>query len=200
MSYSRAYIYNIALIHLGLSATIQTINQADAATTTFNTFYEIAKNQVLQDFDWNFASTLRDLTPTGNKPENPKYLYEYDYPNDCLAAREIFDTSKSENTYKFDIGTISNGQKVLYANVSPAKLRYTRNVEKESFFTSDFVLALGAYLGGLCGKAITGSSSKANDCFQLYQMCINKAKKINATESQDKNEIEIKQTWLDERY
>lgn len=200
MAYSRAYIYNIALIHLGLSATIQTANQTDVATTTFNTFYEIAKNQVLEDFDWSFASAFRDLTPTGNKPDNPKYLYEYDYPNDCLAVREVFDAVQSENTYKFDIGTISNGQKVIYTNVSPAKTRYTKNVDKESYFTADFALALGAYLGGLCGKTITGSMSKANNCFQLYQMLINKAKKINATEGQDKNEIELKQTWLDERY
>ena len=200
MAYSRAYIYNIALIHLALSATIQTVNQTDSATTTFNTFYEIAKNQVLADFDWSFASTFRDLTPTGNKPENPKYQFEYDYPNDCIAAREILDTFRSENAYKFDIGTISNGQKVIYTNISPARLRYTKNVDKESFFTADFVLALGAYLGSLCGKTITGSSSKANNCFQIYQLMINKAKKINATESQNKDEAELKKTWLDERF
>lgn len=89
MNYTKAKIFNIALKNLRISVGIQNANQDDKNTIILNEFYELAKEQVLKDFDWNFANSYRELSLTGNIPSNPKFLYEYDYPNDCLFAREI---------------------------------------------------------------------------------------------------------------
>lgn len=197
MSYSRAFIYNIALNCLGLSATVQNVNQTDAAATVLNNFYEMARNQVLKDFDWNFANAYRELASTGNTPENPKYLYEFDYPNDCIQAREVLDSMG--NSVKFSIASTLSGQQVIYANILPAKLRYTRIVTKEAFFSADFILALGTYLAGLCALAITGSQEKEKLNFQKYQFMLNKAKYLNASEGVSITEKELLSTWIDER-
>ncbi len=197
MSYSRAFIYNVALNCLALSATVQNINQTDAATTVLNNFYETARDQVLKDFDWNFANTYRELTSTGNAPKDPKYMYEFDYPNECIQAREVLD--KSGECVKFSVATALNGQQVIYANISPAILRYTRLVSKEAFFSADFVLALGTYLAGLCALAITGSLEKEKNNLQKYQFMLNKAKYLNASEGVSITEKELLNTWINER-
>ena len=157
----------------------------------------MARNQVLKDFDWNFANAYRELASTGNTPENPKYLYEFDYPNDCIQAREVLDSMG--NSVKFSIASTLSGQQVIYANILPAKLRYTRIVTKEAFFSADFILALGTYLAGLCALAITGSQEKEKLNFQKYQFMLNKAKYLNASEGVLITEKELLSTWIDER-
>lgn len=196
MSYSRAFIYNVALNCLALSATVQNINQTDAATTVLNNFYETARDQVLKDFDWNFANSYRELSLTGNIPQNPKFLYEYDYPNDCVFAREIIPYADSD-IVEFEIAANSTGQRVINSNMTPAVLRYTKYVENETFFSSEFVMALCWYLSFLAAPAITGNRSIQSDCLAVYTSMLAKAKTLNASEGYIKTEERC--SWIDER-
>lgn len=196
MGYSKAQIYNIALNMLGVSASVQNVNQPDTRTIVLNNFYTVAKEQVLKDFDWNFANTFRELTPTDSPCNNPKFQYEYDYPNDCISAREIID--ENGKSVKFNTGSNSSAKTVIYANISPAILRYTRRVEKEIFFSPEFVMTLATYLSALTGESITGSSQKSNNNLKKYQMLLAQAKINNATEGSNVNEDE-NITYIDER-
>ena len=56
MNYTKAKIFNIVLKNLRVSVTIQNANQNDKNTVILNEFYDCAKEQVLKDFDWNFAN------------------------------------------------------------------------------------------------------------------------------------------------
>ena len=71
MNYTKAKIFNMALKNLRVSVSIQNPNQSDKNTIILNEFYDSAKEQVLKDFDWNFANSYRELTLTGNIPQNP---------------------------------------------------------------------------------------------------------------------------------
>lgn len=197
MSFSQVKIYNLALNNLGVSTSIQSTSQQDVKTITLNNYYEVAIEKVLKDFDWNFASTIKELSLTGNDCLNPKYLYEFDYPNDCLSAREIL-SGIGENEYnEFEIITNSSGQRVLNTNINPAYLRYTRRVDNEELFNADFVLALSWYLAFLACSAITGNNSIQKQAYQIYIEKINEAKISNCCEGYEKEVVNV--SWLDAR-
>ena len=196
MNYTKSKIFNIALKNLRVSVGIQNANQTDKNTVVLNEFYDIAREQVLKDFDWNFANSYRELSLTGNIPQNPKFLYEFDYPNDCLFAREIVPFANNE-IVEFEVSANASGQKVINTNLTPAVLRYTKTVDNEIFFSAEFVMALCWYLAFLCAPAITGNRSIQNDCMSIYRSMLLKAKTANASEGYINHSESC--SWLDAR-
>ncbi len=196
MNYTKSKIFNITLKNLRVSVGIQNSNQSDKNTVILNEFYDSAKEQVLKDFDWNFANSYRELALTGNIPQNPKFLYEYDYPNDCLFAREII-PYVNKDIVEFEVASNVTGQKVINTNITPAVLRYTKSVDNETFFSTEFVMALCWYLAFLAAPAITGNRSIQSDCLSVYTSILAKAKTINASEGYLKNDDSC--SWLDIR-
>ena len=186
----------MALKNLRVSVSIQNPNQSDKNTIILNEFYDSAKEQVLKDFDWNFANSYRELTLTGNIPQNPKFLYEYDYPNDCLFAREIIPYVNND-IVEFEIASNSIGNKVINSNITPAVLRYTKLVENETFFTAEFVMAFSWYLAFLSAPSICGNRSIQSDCLSIYSSMLAKAKALNASEGYVKAIDSC--NWFDER-
>ena len=197
MNYTKSKIFNIALKNLRVSVGIQNANQTDKNTVVLNEFYDIAREQVLKDFDWNFANSYRELSLTGNIPQNPKFLYEYDYPNDCLFAREIVPYADTNDIVEFEIASNVSGQKVINTNKTPVVLRYTKNVDNETFFSTEFVTALCWYLAFLSAPAITGNRNIQNDCMTIYSNMIMKAKTLNASEGYVKTPDKC--SWFDVR-
>ncbi len=196
MNYTKAKIFNIVLKNLRVSVSIQNANQSDKNTVILNEFYDSAKEQVLKDFDWNFACAYRELTLTGNIPQNPKFLYEYDYPNDCMFAREIIPFCDN-NIVEFEIASNQSGNKVINTNLTPAVLRYTRLIDNETFYSTEFTMALCWYLAFLSAPSITGSRSIQSDCLNIYTSMLAKAKALNASEGYVKNSDSC--SWFDER-
>lgn len=202
MAYTQEAIYNIALNHLGVSATVQNTSEVNARTTVLNNQYPLAKERVMKDFDWNFLNRFQELTLSTEKCPDPRFKYAYDYPNDCVAARYVVDADGGMYK-KFDVTTDSRGSKLIVCNIAPAILSYTRNISSETvkvpetFFTSEFVTALSFYLAYLSADGITGASNRKQSCYQSYQMEIAKAKAMNATEASIKDEDES--TYLDSR-
>ena len=197
MNYTKAKIFNLTLKNLRVSIGIQNTNQTDKNTVVLNEFYESAKDQVLKDYDWNFANFYRELALTGNIPQNPKFLYEYDYPNDCLFAREIIPYADCDDIVEFEVAANNSGQKVINTNQTPVVLRYTKCVDNETFFSTEFVTALCWYLAFLSAPAITGNRSIQNDCLTVYTSMIAKAKALNASEGYIKTPDRC--SWFDVR-
>ena len=196
MNYTKAKIFNMTLKNLRVSVSIQNSNQTDKNTLILNEFYDVAREQVLKDFDWNFANSYRELSLTGNIPQNPKFLYEYDYPNDCIFAREIIPYVSSD-LVEFEVASNSTGQKVINTNQTPAILRYTKSIDNETFFSTEFVMALSWYLSFLAAAAITGNRTIQSDCMNVYTHILAKSKTINASEGYIKNDNGC--SWLDVR-
>ena len=197
MSYSKAQIFNLALNNLGISATIQnTDNQSDTLNIILNNYYDIAKEHVLKNHDWGFASRYRSLAKsTTNSPIHPKFKYQYDYPNDCLFIRSVIN-SVGKNI-EYEIASNSDGQKIIFTNEQGVNIRYTANVDKETFFSSEFVIALTWYLAFLSSSAISGSNEDKNNCLKVYESVVLNAKSLDANESYCSEESN--HNWLDER-
>ncbi len=200
MSYTQESIYNLALNHLGVSAIVQNTTTITPRITVLNNQYQFAKEVTMKAFDWNFLNRIRELTPSVEKSPDPRFLYAYDYPNDCIAARYVVD--EYEGKYKkFDVTTDSKGNKIIVCNIKPAYLSYTRNLTAqvpESFFTAEFVMALSFYLAYLCAEAITGNDKRKQYCYQSYMAELARAKAMNAVEFTCNDEDE--KTYVDSRY
>ncbi len=181
MNYTKAKIFNLALKNLRISQSLQSAQQTDRNTVILNEYYESARDEVLKDFDWNFANAYRELTPTGNIPQNPHFIYEYDYPNDCLLAREVIN-GYSDGIIEFEVAAAQNFQKVINTNVSPAIVRYTKVVTNENFFPVEFVMALSWYLAFLAAPSISANRALQNDCLNVYNAVLRRAKTLNAQE------------------
>lgn len=195
MSYTKTKIYNMALKNLGVTIGIQSASQTDRNTIVLNEFYDTAKEKTLSDFDWGFASTYRTLSLTGEKSLNPKYLYEYDYPNDCALVREIL--SRNSEKVEFEVSSKISGQKVIYTNQENAIIRYTRFVKEETYYTPEFAMALSWYLAFLSAKAITGVRANTSDCLTLYKQMLNEAKVTDSNEGYIKEDFSC--DWLEAR-
>ncbi len=196
MNYTKSKIFNMALKNLRISVGLQNANQTDKNAVVLNEFYDCAKEQVLKDFDWNFANSYRELSLTGNIPQNPKFLYEFDYPNDCLFAREIIPYEDNE-IVEFEVAANAIGHKVINTNITPAVLRYTKLVNNEAYYNTEFVMALCWYLAFLAAPSITGNRAIQNDCLGVYTSMLAKAKSMNASEGYIKTPDKC--SWFDIR-
>lgn len=181
MNYTKAKILNMALKNLGVTVGVQNSEQTDRNTSVLNEFYEIAKEKVLSDYDWSFASSYRKLSLTLNKSSNPRFLFEYDYPNNCAAIREIISENPGERI-EFEVSSNENSQRVILTNKENAGIRYTKLIEEEAYLTPEFAFAFSWYLAFLSAKAITGARVNTSDCYKIYIQMINEAKVRDANE------------------
>jgi len=190
MGYTKEAIFNITLNHLGISAIVQNTAEINPKMTTLNNYYDMALEQVMKDYDWSFLNSFKVLTPSLEKSPDPKYLYSYDYPNDCIAVRSIYDENGSEFK-KHDITTTANGSKIIVCNIQKAILKYTRKLKNktpEAFFTSEFVSALSFYLAFLTAIALTGNTGFQAKMYQAYHTTLSSAKAIDANETEIRDE------------
>ena len=196
MLISRAQIYNITLNILGISMPLENVNSSDNKAILLNNYYELAKNFVLKDFDWNFASTYKALSLCDSENITGEYTYCYDYPNDCVCARQVLDNFKFD-THKFLVSSTSQGSTAILTNCKNAILRYTRNVDKEVYFSCEFSMALAYYLASLTSNVLSGSIQKGELAFEKYKALLSRAKLLNAREGED---IEFDdKTYIDAR-
>lgn len=199
MGYTKEEIFNITLNHLGINAIVQNTNEVNPKITALNNYYDMALEQVMKDYDWNFLNSFKVLTPTLEESPNPKYLYAYDYPNDCIAVRSIYGEKGTE--YKqMDITTSSKGSRIIVCNAPKARLKYTRKLNistPEAYFTSEFVSALSFYLAFLTANALTGNTGFQSNMYQAYQTTLGRAKAMDANESEIRDEDN--RTYLDYR-
>ena len=98
---------------------------------------------------------------------------------------------------EFEIASNSAGNKVINSNITPAILRYTKLINNEIFFSTEFVMALCWYLAFLSAPSICGNRSIQSDCLSIYTSMLAKAKALNAAEGYIKNLDSC--NWLDER-
>ena len=196
MTQSKAQIFNITLNILGVSMPLENANSTDNRAILLNNYYELARDYVLKDFDWNFASTFKELALCETPISQFQYKYCYNYPNDCICARDIF----RKNSYainKYAISSLSSGQKVILCDVENAVLRYTRRIEKEIYFSCEFSMALAYYLASLTANVLVGSLQKGEIAYEKYNQLIKRAKVLNAQEGTEVIDDEL--TYLDSR-
>lgn len=209
---SEVDVCNLALSHLGDTATVSSINppEGSAQAEHCQRFYPIARDSLLEMHFWNFSmkrATLAQLTNTWSQ-----WKYAYALPSDCLNPIAILppeayddyatrfvptDTpffgqnlspSVAAGRYvpqPFSIEMDASGNEIILTNQEQAILRYTYYVTDTTKFSPLFVMTLSWHLASmLAGPVIKGDAgaAEAKRCQQMMIMYLGQAQISDANQ------------------
>lgn len=188
---SEAEIYNMALLHLGVSKQIAASTEQSIEARSCRTFFSTVRDAVLRDFSWpDFVKTVT-LGLIEEDP-NDEWDFSYQVPSDCLRILRILsgqrtDTRDTRVPYKTVYGASGT---ILYTDVEDAELEYVVRVEDTSRFRPDMVLAMSARLATYVAPSLTkGDPFKLGQrAMQLYDLELGKAQSNSANEQQPDQE------------
>lgn len=195
---SKTDICNIALSHLGVSkeiANVDTEQSKEAAAC--RRFYDVCVESVLTDHSWPFASKIATLNLIEENP-NDEWAYSYRYPTDCLFFRRILSGNRNDTELTkvpYAVSQDSSGY-VLYTDRNEAQAEYTVRVEDETYFQSDFILAVSYRLAHYIAPRVTagdpfklGQAAMQNYMIELSKAVANKFNEDQSVTLQDTESI-----------
>lgn len=162
-------IYNLAISHVGTGKEVASVIEKSEEQRACTRFFDIAKKQVLLDFDWNFATkevvlNLISINTTGD------WGYTYQIPSDCLRARFII-PEKSRYAFR-EIGSY------IETDIVDAELSYTENVSDIEKLSANMVMALSYRLAAYITPRLTNGDpfQVKRGLLDLYDAELRKAK------------------------
>ena len=181
-------ICNMALSHLGVGEGIAAISESSEPARACRLFYDQARDEVLTEIPWTFASKRADLALITADP-NDDWGYSYQYPSDALAVRRIPSILRNETRASRVSYYVSNDtdNRVLFTDTAEAALEYTYRVEQENLFPPLFVQALAFKLAFYLAPRLTKGDpfGLRKSAYEGYQMTIGQAKAQNFNEQQE---------------
>ncbi|WP_321337787.1 hypothetical protein [Breoghania sp.] len=155
---SQVEICNLALAALGKDG-ISSLTEASTAARYCSLFWKPMLDSLLQSYPWGFAGKTQSLAEVANDKPG-QWLYAYSKPSGCLKIRYVAPdysegealllTKKQEFAHPYAV----EGQ-VIYCNLSPAYLVFTRRVTDASLFPPMFVDAIWAHLSARLAMPMT---------------------------------------------
>lgn len=159
---SQVEIYNMALSNIGISETVANLEERSKARITCSRFWEIARDTALAQFPWSFATKFSTLALIGTPPRG--WLYQYQYPNDCLKALYLTPAGRIPRPMTIDerpnfrTASGDDGQ-VILSNEEAAELAYVVRIADEGRYPPLFVVALSWQLAMMIAIPMTAQSS-----------------------------------------
>ena len=187
---SKLQIWNLALVNVQQSPSIQGENEDSTEANLCRVYYDEARKQMLERHDWNFARKRLTLAEVPDGPDD--WAYQYGYPVDCLQARAIVKGSPAYPEIPFEVsvdpddGLIGSADtKVIWTNQPEAQLRYTYNQKDPSFFSQSYVICLSWALAAFIAFPLTGKKATKVDAQQEAERQLLIAKATNMNEGRD---------------
>jgi hypothetical protein len=177
---SEVDICNLALAYIGGGAISSLNNPVTKEQKLCKLFYEFARNSVLEDNDWGFAR--KQLTLALLPETYGAWSYAYQYPSDCIVAREIYDSTNKpgESEVEFEVVTNSDKNKqVILTNQAEAILVYTAKVTDPNLFSSMFIDALSLRMAATLAIPLKGKEATKQSALVDYGRAINRAQVNN---------------------
>lgn len=163
---SETDICNLALAHLGDSATVASIDppEGSAQAEHCQRFYPLARDSLLEMHPWGFATRRKSLAQMASTASAWSYCYAL--PADMLGALAVLSPAALDDDVMdgvqagqpFIIESNSDGADLLYTNQPQAVLRYVARVTDTTRFPPLFVKCLARSLAAmLAGPVIKGN-------------------------------------------
>ena len=192
---SEVDICNLALAHLGDTATISSINPPEGSAQAQHCarFYPIARDGLLEGHFWNFAMKRATLAQVSNSW--PEWQFAYAVPADCLNPISVLPPNANDDyassftptdtpywshnfapvlaagqyvPQPYTVEMDANGNQIILTNQEQAVLRYTRYVTDTTKFSPLFTMTLSHLLASfLAGPIIKGDAGIAVSQQQL---------------------------------
>lgn len=185
---SEVEICNLALSHLGDTATVASINPPEGSAQAEHCarYYPIARDTLLEMHTWSFATRRATLALLTETMEQWLYIYampslvvsvisvlpplvtdDYSIPSSVSSSQtgynpEIIPAAGLYSPQPFSIETLSTGDQVICTNQESALLRYTTVITDPTKFSPLFTMALSHLLASmLAGPIIKGEAGRA---------------------------------------
>lgn len=151
-------IVNQALAQLGNKANVASIDPPDGTAEAgwASRFYSSSVYRGLEHHDWSFARKRATLNLVDNPSASGAWLYAYQKPADCLAARRILTGDATQ--FEDDSEPFSVEGTTILTNKQAAVLVYTAPVADAALFTPAFGDVVAAELAAfLAGPVLRGA-------------------------------------------
>lgn len=190
---SEVDICNVALSHLGDSATVASLDPPEGSAQAEHCarFYPIARDTLLSMHTWNFATRRRNLAQLADPA--PGWRFAYALPADALDIFGILapgdpdpgSSPLADHQHAYVREVNSSGNQVIYCNVENATARYSIRMEDTTRFAPLFVTALTWHLASmLAGPIIKGDAgmAEAKRCAQMMHAFVAQARVADANQ------------------
>lgn len=176
---SKVAICNLALNHLGVGE-ITTIETPDTEVAkTCANFYDITKETLLRDYNFQFSIKRASLPALAEVPEFG-YSKQANLPSDFLTLIYLY----NGNSFVINDGEYYRieGNKILTDLEAPYNILYVANIQDVNNFTEEFKLLFSYYLAYLIGVKIGASSDKIQKVGQDFQVLQQKVRVHNGND------------------
>lgn len=193
---SQIAIWNLALGHLGDSATVSAPTELSRQAELCRQFWPTALSVALESHPWNFATRRAALAPVA-AVANTRYAYAYGWPADAVAVWAVGDAEAVVEDHTdearripyggrlnlaplndFEIETLADGSKVILSNAPTAFARFTVRVTDTTRFSGIFTDALSWLLASyLAGPILKGAEGRqlAQGMLQQFRYSVGQA-------------------------
>ena len=180
-------IGNMALSHIGVSGTIESLTEDVPEASQINLWYDFSREQALSTLDWNFAIKGQTLALHSDDAPTDIWDFRYQYPADALKVRRLVNPSgKLADASPFEIeNSVDGSEKTIVTDVEDAVAVYTFNLSSTALFSPLFIEALSYLLAHHISFPLTGSPEIKKEMLQTYIALVRVAQAYNANERQD---------------
>lgn len=185
---SAVKICNMALAHIGARSSIESLDETSTEAKACKLWYDWARLQVLEGFNWNFARKRKVLAVLEEEPYDD-WAVRYEYPSDCVKARLIFNPAGPDaDPVPFEVTTTDDGQtSCILTDMEDAQLIYTFDMTNTARFSPKFVDALAWRLAACVAFTLTGKREIEQSALQYYhQFALPMAINSNAGDGRDR--------------
>jgi hypothetical protein len=188
-------ICNLALAHLGDSATVASIDPPEGSAQAEHCarFYPIARDHLLEEYLWGF--TMRRGALALLESPTTAWAYCYARPNLALRLVSVQAADAADDTVvegqsavipqEFIEEALDDGTRVIYTDLENAHARYSVLVTDTTKWSPKFVTCLGWLLASyLAGPVIRGRAGQreAERCLALFRDALGSAAAIDANQ------------------
>lgn len=188
-------ICNMALGNIGIDQTIENIDDNNIRARMCKLYYAEIRDQMLRDFDWNFASKV---VPAGLLVQTPPpgWQFSYIYPTDCIIVRALSTEEGLRLPSWYGAGCIGDEAilaqwqrrvpfqvkanpdttgRIIVTDLEDAYVWYTMRVTDPNQFDTKFTDALSWRLAARIGGPLKASTSIIQNCMNMAVAVVGEA-------------------------
>lgn len=118
-------IANLALSYIGSKTNIESFDEESTEARNAALWYDIARQQALEAYDWSFARKRLTLALHGTDPSD-EWDFRYQYPSDCICARYLVNpVGDTADPVPYTLEMVNNTERTLLTDLQDAALVYT---------------------------------------------------------------------------
>lgn len=195
MASSEIEISNRALGRIGIDQLIESMDDPNNRARNCKLQYEPCRDEVLQDFPWNFAQASVQLSLVSGVTV-PGWRYAYRYPADCLKVHRITGPDGARimgmSGYTVDVwdydflipskvpfqimaDPVNDGARLLVTDLDQACAWFTRKIIDPSQFSPLFRSALAWRMAMELGLSLKASPPLYNNAANQYGWAVSQA-------------------------